>query len=194
MNFATLAEVKSMFDPPLTDTTFDAALEIYMAAVGAEFDTYCNRPFEQGEHTEIVNGGEADVFLRATPVDIIVAVWADANQVFEDDDQLVEDDDFVLADADGGRVFGPFTGWGRNEIKVQYVGGYAPPEDADDEPPVPADLKLAFIRQVVHDFKRRKDVGLQNIAFKDGSISKTTTSMLLPVVTEVLDRYRVMNV
>lgn len=194
MNFATLEEVKSMFDPPLTDNTYDAAIQIYMDGIGAEFDAYCNRPFEQGEHTEILDGGLDDVFVRATPVDIIVALWCDSEQIFGDEDQKVEDEDYVLADAETGRIYGPFYGWKKHEIKVQYVGGYAPPEDPDDEPAVPADLKLAFLRQVIHDFKRRKDVGLRNITFKDGSISKTTTSMLLPVVTEVLDRYRIMNI
>jgi hypothetical protein len=195
MNFATLAEVKSMFDPPITDTVYDAALEIYMAAVGAEFDNYCNRAFEAAEYTEILNGGVENIWLRNTPVDYIIGVWVDADQQFEDDDALSEEnEDFTLADPEAGRVYGPFLNCLDYQVKVQYFGGYAPPEDPDDEPEIPADLKLAFIRQVVHDFKRRKDVGLQNITFKDGSISKTTTSMLLPVVTEVLDRYRTMNV
>jgi hypothetical protein len=70
-----------------------------------------------------------------------------------------------------------------NTLKVQYDGGFS-------SSTLEKALKRALTKQVVYEFRRRKDPGLSSVRFPDGSIEKFSTEKFLPEVQAVFDEYR----
>ena len=64
-------------------------------------------------------------------------------------------------------------------------------DDATLTPAAPADVfKVACAIQVAYEFKRRKDKGLSNVQYQDGSVAKFDIQEWLPDVKEKLSRNR----
>ena len=192
MIFATLEEIKSLNDPAITGDTLDELLDVYMNAIGTTFENFCNRKFLSDTYTEYFRGAGEYLFLRETPVREVKDIWVDWDSEFEEADKLEADDYKLLED---GRIWSLCFPSNANQmnVKIEYDGGYDP-VDFDGDYPVPYDLKLAFIRQVQYDIKRRKDIGLTSVTFKDGNINKMPLVELLPQVESTLNYYRHINI
>jgi hypothetical protein len=193
MILATMEEIKGLNDPPISGDTFDELIDVYMAAIGTTFENYCNRKLVCDTYTQYFRGAGEYLFLQETPVRVINNIWVDCDSEFEDSDLLEEDDYKLFPD---GRLWSMLFPSNANQmnIKVEYEGGYDTIETVDPQYPIPSDLKLAFIRQVQYDIKRRKDIGLSTVTFKDGSINKQPLVELLPQVSATLDYYRYINI
>lgn len=194
MNFATLAEIKNLNDPVITADDFDDVLSLLMDSIGTIFDEYCNRSFQANEFTEFHGGGGEFLYLRNNPIREIVSIYTDIDREFEEDNLVDSADYELLGEGEDGVIYSKFfLDCPYKSIKVIYSGGYDP-IDIEGDYPVPADLKMAYIRQVQHDFKRRRDIGMLTVTFKDGSITKPNINELLPQVVGTLDRYRWVNI
>lgn len=193
MIFATAEDIKGLNDPPITGDTFDELIDVYMAAVGTTFENYCNRKFLVNTYTEYFKGAGEYLFLQETPVRQVNNIWVDWDSEFEEADKLLASDFVMFPD---GRIWSQLFPSGLNPmtIKIEYEGGYDSVETLNGDYPIPYDLKLAFIRQVQYDVKRRKDIGLTSVTFKDGNINKMPLVELLPQVASTLDYYRYINI
>jgi hypothetical protein len=181
MNLTTLAQVKALLE--IQEDQWDDLLEPMIAAVSARAAAYCNRDFEQKERVEFHDGGGQYLYLKGLPVVSITSIHG-SDAWNWDDAALIPPDHYQVFGA--GLVAYRFGTWpyGPKGLRVVYLGGYAPEE-------VPADLEMAVRLQVVYDFRRRKDIGLESVAFPDGSIQKKSTGEFLREVRDVLNRYRI---
>jgi hypothetical protein len=193
MIFATVEEIKGLNEPPITGDTFDELIDVYMNSIGTTFENYCNRKFLSNTYTEYIRGAGEYLFLQETPIRQVNNIWVDWDAEFEESDKLDSSDFKLLTD---GRVWSLLFPSCANQfnVKVEYDGGYDSVEVVNGDYPIPPDLKLAFIRQVQYDIKRRKDIGLTSVTFKDGSINKQIITELLPQVQRTLDYYRYINI
>jgi hypothetical protein len=197
MIFATLEDIKNTNDPVITVTDFDEVLSMIMAGLGEVFSKHCNRKFIADTYTELFEGGGEYLFLGEPPIRQINGIWVDESADWDDDDPI-NASDYLLMDAENGQLWSLFftvkpSLYRAPAIKVEYDGGY----DAVDSPadfPIPDDLKWAFVRQVQYDLKRRKDMGIATVTFKDGNVIKQPLVELLPQVESVLQRYRIPNI
>lgn len=193
-----MEEIKGLNDPPITGDTFDELIDVYMAAIGTTFENYCNRKFVLNTYTEYFQGAGEYIFLQETPIRQVNGLWVNVDfDEFEDKDLITSPDYRLMPNGSIWSLYFPYRknmGCEVKNIKVEYEGGYDPIETVNPEYPIPPDLKLAFIRQVQYDIKRRKDIGLTTVTFKDGSINKQPLVELLPQVAATLDYYRYINI
>jgi len=101
------------------------------------------------------------------------------------DSEVVDSDDYVLYPDEGEVCTLYDTPWprGKRTIKAAYTGGYI-------EDDLPEALRSKLLKQVVYEFRRRKDAGLSAVQFPDGSIQKFVTGEWLPDVEAELNRRR----
>jgi len=196
MIFATLEEIKALNEPAITNEDYDELINVYMEAIGATFSNHCNRQFQLNTYIEYHEGTGEYIFLQELPVRQINNIWMDANSEW-DENSLLDPEDYVLLP--DGRIWSLCFNWRLQNykveaIKVEYEGGFDTIDGESQDFPVPADLKLAFIRQIQYDVKRRKDAGISTVTFKDGSIYKQPLVELLPQVAATLDYYRMINI
>ena len=192
---ATLEEIKTTNDPAIEGTDYDAVLTLLMNSIGTIFDDYCNRSFQANEFTEFHGANGEFIYLRNLPIREVVSIYADVEREFNEDDLMSSDRFQILGDGEDGVIYSPFfLYYPYKSIQITYSGGYDPIDVNGGSYPIPADLKMAFIRQVQSDFKRRRDLGMLTVTFKDGSITKPNVNELLPQVMGTLDRYRWVNI
>jgi len=53
-----------------------------------------------------------------------------------------------------------------------------------------ADVSRACALQCTYEWKRRKDIGIQNVNFRDGGVSKNESGGLLQMVKDIIDPYK----
>lgn len=203
MILATLEEIKELNDPAITGDSFDELLSVYMEAIGTTFQNYCGRKFLADTYTEYYRGSGQYIYLLETPVRQVNNIWVDVDAEFNEEDKLQPTDYVVFPDGQIWSLLFPFNTslalseygatFSAKNIKIEYEGGYDDVGMSGDYP-IPGDLKLAFIRQVQYDIKRRKDIGLTSVTFKDGTIQKQHLADLLPQVSATLDYYRHLNI
>lgn len=111
-----------------------------------------------------------------------VVVYEDAKKVF-DGDPVPSSSYTVYRDRGSIKLDGWRFSKGYQTVKVTYDGGY-------DATSFPKDLRRKLIKQIVYEFRRRNDPGLQTVQFPDGSISKFSMDEWLDDVRSVLDRFR----
>ena len=68
---------------------------------------------------------------------------------------------------------------GYRSIKAVYNGGYG-------EDDYPMELRSALIKQIIHEFRRRKDSGLNSVQYPDGSVNKFIIDDWLTDVAAIL--------
>jgi hypothetical protein len=106
--------------------------------------------------------------------------------------------DYALISPKSGMVGFKWIYWpaGQYALRVTYTGGYdLPPADGQDQPagyvPIPADLEGAICQQVVYEWRRRNDPGLNSVSLPDGTINKMQVGEWLEAVEQTLKRYRI---
>ena len=107
-------------------------------------------------------------------------------------DYVVTDDDVALVEGrDDDYVIYPERGWMRSVasaftsgyriIKAVYNAGFG-------EDDYPMDLRSALIKQITHEFRRRKDSGLTSVSYQDGSVQKFKIDEWLSDVQKILNK------
>lgn len=194
----TIDQVKLIIGDDNIGTTYDTELDLRILAVTKRASSFCKRDFEQASRTELYHGGESRIYVDNPPIKSIESiVWDDFGD-FEAGFVIPEVDYFIVnRDWDIAHTSGPFPG-GDNGLQAIYTGGYKSAsetiEATDTVSQIPPDLSLAIAQQVAWEFKRRKDTGLTDVSFPDGSIIKAPERMFLPLVADVLKSYRVAKI
>lgn len=189
MDLTTLENVKDFLES--TDdwgATWDALIGSLVSDISAQAEAYCNRHFEKTTYTEYHDGGGKFIYLKNPPITSITTIKC--SEIWDWAGTTAEDSGGYALNAAAGMVQYLWDKWpyGVGCIQAVYIGGYT------NLDALPKDLEAAICHQVAYAFNRRKDLGLESIAFPDGSIQKKNIDQWLPDVKKVLNRYRLRRV
>ncbi len=189
MYLTTLDDVKSLLGDLQIGVSHDAELDLRIRAVSKRAGTFCGRDFEQASYVEIHHGGEHRLYVDNPPIESVTSIEWDDFGDFDNGFTIPSVDYFIVSRGWAvAHTSGPFPG-GDDGLRIEYVGGYLSASDASST--IPPDLNYAVAQQVVWEFRHRKDTGLTDVSFPDGSITKIPEKMFLPLVLDVLKMYRV---
>jgi hypothetical protein len=136
----TIERAKPMLRIATDDTSRDAELGMLIPAASAAVETYCNRQFGRGEHTEKFEGSRSDyILLRNYPVISVQSINGKTDLTDYDIDLelgMVRKEDW--SNRRGGTV--------------TYTAGYILPENATANVPadLPADIEFGCILMIQH--------------------------------------------
>jgi len=186
MKLVTVADVKEFLEK--TDTDHDSLLELLIEYVSTNLETAMNRYLEKQERIEYFRGGGKLFLLKAPPID-------NANHILavsiDNDAQTVNDDYYVHTNSGMIEFVVPTEYTEPKQVSIRYTGGYS---GTGNSLAVPNDLKMACTLQSAYLFKRRKDIGINQMSTPDGSIGTFLTGEFLPQVQKIVDRYHLYNV
>lgn len=189
----TVARVKELASIAVATTTYDALLATLVTQVSVQATKFMDREPFSDSRTEILDihgPGARQLFrLSAYPVTTLTSVHYDPDRAFAAATLLSTQDYALLRNGTMGELMvlaslSPYP----SALKVVYTGGMA----ADTTAFVSAfpDISGALAHQVVFLFQRRQDIGLQSIGGDGGSLSHFAPVNFLPLVKQVLSRYR----
>jgi hypothetical protein len=186
MKLIDIAELKIFLEKD--DFEHDSLLEMLIEYVSTNLETAMNRSLLKQERIEYFKGGGKLFLLKAPPIDnsnhtLTVSVDSDA--------QTVNVDYYVHTNSGMIEFVVPTEYTEPNQISVLYTGGYS---GTGNSLAVPNDLKMACTLQSAYLFKRRKDIGINQMSTPDGSIGTFLTGEFLPQVQKIVDRYHLYNV
>jgi len=191
----TLADVKDRLG--LTSIEHDANLCRIITGIEAVFNDFCRRIFiaPAADVTEYHTGEGGLLSLERYPIISVTSIKESADYSFALVDALTADTDYrIIASGRSGIIYRIYAKWLEvmDCIEIIYRGGYcsAGQVPGTGEYALPSDLREAAVEQSSFIFKRRDDLGLSSVGFQGGSIQKFADMDLLPLVKEILSRYR----
>lgn len=171
-----LIEVKELLE--ISSTDYDNLLgDIVEGVVYSADEALCAKYSLITSKTEYFDGGISTVYLAHVNI---------SNLTFSvDGTALVEGrtQEYVLYPEEGKVKCSTEDGFseGLRIITAVYDGGYA-------EDDYPTSLRRKLIKQMAHEFRRRKDSGLSSLSHPDGSVQKFSIDKWLSDVKAELDR------
>lgn len=163
----------------ITTGSWDDVLQTMIDAARAAADDFMGVRYSlEADREEYHDGGCPTIYLGHVNVSDLVVTH---------DSDTVDEDAYVLYPDEGVLCTKYDTNWpgGKRSIRAVYSGGYS-------EDDLPEALRSKLIKQVVYEFRRRKDPGLSSVQFPDGSVQKFVIGEWLPdVEAELLRRRRV---
>jgi len=195
-SICTLSDAKDRLG--LTDTDHDQLINRIILGIDALFNGFVNRSLlvTPTDVTENYTGCGRQLQLKRYPVVAITSIKQSVIYDFDSADALVENSGYRLVNSGrNGIIYSMYgTSWLDTPdcIQVIYRGGYcaAGQTPGTGEAAMPADLREAAILQTTFVFKRKDDIGLTGVSFDGGSISKSAPIKLLPMVEQILKKYR----
>ena len=186
-----VAAAKAYCGIPTADVTWDTVLETLIDGVSEAFNRACDRTLAKTTYTNVYLDGPGgrELVLPNFPVVSITAIE-------EDESALVEGDEYdYLLYAEAGILTRVGVNWleAPKIIKITYVAGYIAIPGTGETENIPADLKLAALKQVADEWMAHKNKtwGKQSDSGPDGgSVSRYETRQFLREVSEVLRAYR----
>ena len=196
-HFCTLADVKTRLG--LSNTDNDDIIEQIITGITGMFENYVSRPLliftEDVYEYYGLDPGLRRLLLRRYPIVSITSIKEASDYDFEDAEALVANADYRLVNSGLNGIILRLDGhWlsGEDTIQSLYRGGYCGAGEAagEGEYAMPVELREAAILQGTFMFKRKDDIGLDSVSTMGGSISKFADIELLPLVRQVLDKYK----
>ena len=141
----------------ITVTDYDDLLDSLISRMSTFIEQYCNRSFDEAEHTEQYDGtlrNSGLIRLNQIPVSAIASIHDDTTRAFGTE-TLIEASKYVFY-GDSGVVqldHGYEFKIGYQNIKVVYTAGYAT---------IPGDLEQATIELVAYKFQVRGKEGIRS--------------------------------
>jgi hypothetical protein len=192
-----LADIKTRLG--LTNTDFDDIINSIIDGIDGIFDTYCGRPLLMTDEAVTENYGidecRSRLLLNRYPIISITSLKEAFDYDFTAAEALVSNADYRLSNKGLNGIIYRLNGYwldGEDIIEVIYRGGYCGASEAAaaGENALPDELREAAVMQACFMFKRKDDLGLSSISSQGGSISKFADVELLPLVKQVLDKYK----
>ena len=194
---ATLADIKDRLGIAATDTDNDQTIGRIAAGLTSVFEMCCRRPLiiTAADVTEYYSGLGTRLQLNRYPTASITTVKIAHEYIFDAATALVTDTEYrLLAGGSTGILYRRGLEWPMPDdcIQVIYRGGYCPAGQTpgEGETALPDDLREAAIEQSCFIFKRKDDIGLSAVSYDGGSIAKSSPMQLLPLVQDILARYK----
>lgn len=189
INLTTLAHVRRLLAQ--TDATFDDDLQNRISDVSFRIQSLYSVDLEQQEYIEIKDGGGRRIYVDNPPIVSVTSVIA-SNDLNFPSGETVPTTEYAIVNRNWDIAHINCWPAGPNGIQVTYIGGYL---DADDSATLlPRSIQEAVARQVAYEFEQRKSIGLTNVEFPDGSITKETTGLLKSVKIVMENTIRKMKV
>jgi hypothetical protein len=196
-HLCTLADIKTRLGLSITDN--DDIIEQIIDGIDGFFDNYTHRKLllTDSAITEYygLDPGLRRLLLRRYPIVSIISIKEASDYDFVDAEALVANADYRLVNSGLNGIILRLDGhWlsGEDTIQVLYRGGYCGANEmaGEGEYDLPQELHDAAIMQACFIFKRKDDIGLDSVSTLGGSISKFAEIELLPLVRQVLDKYK----
>lgn len=193
----TVFDIKDRLGISADTTEYDKLLTRLVNGIESIFNSHCDRQFllTDTDVTEYYTGCGRQLLLKRYPIVAVTSIKQAADYDFASATALTEDTDYRQINAGkNGIIYLAYTNWlgTPDSIQVIYRGGYraAGKTVGSGETAVPNDLREAAILQATFVFKRKDDIGLASTGFQGGSISKFSAIKLLPMVEQILKKYR----
>ena len=195
-SLCTLADIKERL--ALTDTKHNDQLNRIIASASTIFDSFCQRTFlNTGSITEYYSEASRFLQLKRWPIIEITSIKIALDYDFSSATALTENSDYrIMHSGRSGQLMHMFNSWyGESypdSVEIVYEGGFcsAGEDAAEGEHELPADLREAAILQCCFIFQRRDAVGVKATSFNGGSMETHSPMGLLPMVKEILKKYR----
>jgi hypothetical protein len=175
-DIVSLDELKTMFGIPLTDTSQDAQLQMYIDFYSDVIATYCNRVFAYEEVQETWQCVEYDdtnsmkrLFVSHYPIDSAAPI------TLESPTGSAVDPSSYAIEYKSGKIELLFTA-GSEPISVTYAGGYVLPTAA---PPALKQAAIIMIREAQMMMQRLGVSGIRSISHKDSRVMYYDINQLL---------------
>ena len=185
MKLVTVTDLKEFLEK--TDSEHDSLLEKIIEYISSDLETAMNRQLEKQERTEYFRGGGKIFALKAPPIDL----GSTFTLTIDGDEQTVNDDYYIHSNSGLVEFIVDTEYTEPKQIAVTYTGGWS---GTGSSLAVPNDIKMACCLQSSFLFKRRKDIGINQLSMPDGSIGMFSTGEFLPQVQRIVDRYFLHNV
>jgi len=191
----TLTDVKDRLG--ITNTDFDEAINRIILGLEAIFNGHTNRTLlvTATDVTDYYAGMGGILQIKRYPLVSITSIKEALDFDFASATALIADTDYrQLTGGERGMLYRIYKSWSQvpDSIQIIYRGGYCSAGQApgEGEHQLPADLREAAIEQASFIFKRKDDIGLSGVGFEGGSINKFSAIKLLPMVEDILKKYR----
>jgi hypothetical protein len=188
MRLISLTDVKSFLE--ITNNNHDLLLSKIIERVSKRIESFLNRLLVKQERTVYRNAGKRYYYLPAYPIDesaTLTVVCDGVTQTKNTDYFVWSDEGLIEFQKDAIPSYQD-----PKEVVITWTGGYATSGEGDTEClAVPEDIQDAALKQVVYNYRRRKDIGVSSISMPDGSVTKMPIdASLLPEVKDELIKYR----
>jgi hypothetical protein len=192
MDLSTVARVKTLLG--IGVSTYDTELGQILTMVSAQAEAYMDRDVDSSgtktQYLDTMDTGTRTVYqLQAFPVSSITTIHYDPDLDYGAATLLSSDDYRVVRNGDVGQfmLLISIAPW-PSSLKVVYVGGMAStPDNFVTSFP---DIAGAVDAQVAFLFQRRKEFGLEGVSGAGGSVSMFSPVTFLPMLRQVLAKYR----
>jgi len=195
----TIAQVKQRLG--LTGTATDSDIDATIAGIITGFEalaeTFCERKLFRPDAavTEYYAGCGEKLRLFYYPIISITSIKESLDYDFDNTDALTVNDDYRIANGGKNGIIQRLYSWWldiEDSIQVVYKGAYTPVGETlgTGETALPADLTEAAIMQCSFIYKRRDDIGLTAVSYDGSSIQKFSAMDFLPLVKDILQKYR----
>jgi len=178
MQLTSLSNVKAFLEKK--DSTHDSLINLLLTGVSARIETFLNREMYKEQRTQYFDAGRKMYFLPAYPIDLTATLTVLDGTITQD----INDDFYVWEDQGKIEIYSPSLRVQPKQICITWTGGYA------SSATVPNEIQYATILQTALIFKRRAQIGSNNLSLPDGSISTMVTESLLPEVKSILKGFR----
>ena len=176
INLTTLAHVRRLLAEP--DTEFDTDLTNRIIDVSYRIQALYSVDLEQQTYVEIKDGGGRRVYPDNPPIVSVTSVIVSNDLDFAAGETLATTD-YGIVNRNWDVAHISCFPAGPNGVQLTYIGGYLDAETQGTT--LPRSIQEAVARQVAYEFEHRKSIGLTNVDFPDGSISKETDGLLKSV-------------
>jgi hypothetical protein len=177
INLTTLEQVRRLLNEP--DAEFNNDLTNRIAEVSFRVQSVYSIDLEQQTYTEIKDGGGKRLYVDNPPIVSVTSVTLSNDLQFAGG-EIVAPTEYAVVNR--GWDIEHQTCWaaGSSGVQVIYIGGYTDPT-TDPASTLPGAIQEAVARQVAYEFEQRKTIGLTNVDFPDGAITKETDGFLKSV-------------
>lgn len=188
---ATVDEVKRFMSMTGSTDPVEDELIALINRISKAMETYCDRKFYIQEWTETYRGDGTEVLTPDQyPITSVSGTWSSTSRTW-DDDTLIDADDYFI-DRGGNSIVwynNAFPESSYENIRVIYTAGLF-----STVATVPADLKLACIKEVTRNFKLKNDKGFASRSTDEGGAGgidtmNFITSEFMPETEAILNRY-----
>ena len=176
INLTTLAHVNRLLEHPSAD--FDDDIENRIIDVSYRVQAVYSIDLEQQTYVEIKDGGTRRLYVDNPPIVSVTSIITSNDLQFASGETMATTE-YAIVNRSWDIAHQNCFPAGPNGVQVTYIGGYLDADTAGTT--LPRYIQEAVARQVAYEFEQRKSIGLTNVDFPDGSITKETDGFLRSV-------------
>ena len=176
------------------DNDYDNVIDELTALINRiskAMETYCDRTFYIQDYSETYRGQGVDqLILDQYPITSVSGIWSSTSRTWDDDTLVAADEYYIQRGGNSVIRFDSYFPISSHEnIKVLYTAGLF-----SGLATVPADLKLACMKEVSRNYRLKEDKGLSSRSTDGGGAGGIDTMSFMadefmPETAQILNRY-----